>query len=139
MKSSDRIFDLQPETVTKDIPLQAMKVSHDARDKFIYGSYAYGYTFPGLTRALQSFSPRIRLKPDKRQYLFQSAVMKLRLVWKMIISLINEQLLAYQDVQYVDPCTFLVTWLTLLILPLSAIDLVTTWLQSVNITNSLDE
>jgi hypothetical protein len=65
--------------------------------------------------------------------------MKLRLVWKMIISLINEQLLAYQDVQYVDPCTFLVTWLTLLILPLSAIDLVTTWLQSVNITNSLDE
>jgi hypothetical protein len=74
MKFSDRLFDFQPKTVTKDLPLHVMKVSHEARDKFIYGSCAYGYTFLvyimsiGLTRALQMFSPRIRLRPDERKY-----------------------------------------------------------------------
>lgn len=62
------------------------------------------------------------VRTDIRKYLFQwvvmslQTVMKLRLLWRTIFLLLNEQLVASQDAQYVVPCSCLVSWLALLIL-----------------------
>jgi hypothetical protein len=58
LKSLAGMIDLQPQTLTKDLPLQIMNLFHDARDEFIYGSHAYGHSFPVIIAGIGHTSAR---------------------------------------------------------------------------------